>query len=996
MAQPKLIRLRDTANNAVSRLLYAVTVFALPVVLAIVTVLAFFSWDSRLQQGTATPLAFHVQEQTGADHGLTSTLRDLSVRAPVQYFDTNRSEKPFWLLFNTATANAGSHINLEFPSRHAKDLACWDAQTLSLLGEANRAVSNGVLTRAKAGFALDVGESSVQHAILCRGTFSGPARITLQQWNAAELQESMQSFERKAGLLDGGLVLLTLFVFCAAVLNREPTFVVFAMWLFVNLRLAALSSGWDTQWMGQSVPDAWIYPMRKYTTAAAYVLTITLFGRLFWQDLKTIGETRLIRVLQWSCLPLMVIAAVEDFSDWLPWLWGFVVFSIISFFYLLGKILAKTRSTVAMWYGASLGITLAVSFYEVAAAALNVKAFIGSINFATASLSSSLLASLAIAEQMRQDRAGRMRAQRELSTAYESLPIGLFTLAKDGSFIRSNPALRNMLGFRGPAAKVERWRDHFETNSLGALEVMIRSGTHEIELQGRDADGSDAKTLLIKASLNDDKIEGSMQDVTERTKATAKLRFLADNDPLTGIFNRRGIEKVLEKAIAETSKSNPLTIAYLDLDRFKLINDLFGHTAGDTILKEVCSRITELLTVDQQLGRVGGDEFLLVLRGTPVKSSQLTCRGIIDRISSVPYQIGESAYQVKVSIGAVEITSGTKVQDAISIADRACLEAKKGHTDGLVVYDGTSPAFHDHEAELRMVALLSSEKAPEGLCLEMQPIMSLSDPYDSLNFEMLLRMRQKDNTVISAFKILSAAEISGRSAVIDRWVLQTTLAWLDENFAKLSKTRFVCVNLSGGSLNDEHFINDAFSILADHPKTAERLCLEITESVALHDLDNTRRFINRARELGAKIALDDFGAGYTSLNYLKELPAEVLKLDGSLVKDMNKHPANLSIVRAIVELTRDLGMKSICEWAEDSETVETLANIGADYVQGYAIARPQEPSAILAATSCGAFIRDERLTKFFKNFALVGKSAIELEVIGGRGNIEIHPPKDLH
>jgi EAL domain-containing protein (putative c-di-GMP-specific phosphodiesterase class I) len=195
-------------------------------------------------------------------------------------------------------------------------------------------------------------------------------------------------------------------------------------------------------------------------------------------------------------------------------------------------------------------------------------------------------------------------------------------------------------------------------------------------------------------------------------------------------------------------------------------------------------------------------------------------------------------------------------------------------------------------------------------------------------------------------------------------VLANTLKWLERHNDALASTRFVTMNLSGASLNDEKFVQDAFSMLRDHPRAVQRLCVEITEGVALHDLDNTRRFIDRVRGYGAKLALDDFGAGYTSFSYLKELPADALKIDGSFIKGVNAHPANLAIVEAIVELGRNFGMQTIAEWAEDRATVESLAQIGVDYVQGYAIARPQEAEKLIGAASAASFITDPDVLRY--------------------------------
>ena len=195
-------------------------------------------------------------------------------------------------------------------------------------------------------------------------------------------------------------------------------------------------------------------------------------------------------------------------------------------------------------------------------------------------------------------------------------------------------------------------------------------------------------------------------------------------------------------------------------------------------------------------------------------------------------------------------------------------------------------------------------------------------------------------------------------------MLSSTLTWLNKNYALMKHTKFICMNLSGASLNDEKFMQDVYSMLERNMHVVRHLCLEITESVALHDLDNTRRFVDKVRGYGAKVALDDFGAGYTSFSYLKELTADLLKIDGSFIVNMNKHPANIAIVEAIVSLARNLGMKTIAEWAEDLATVQTLVEIGVDYVQGFAVARPQAPDRLLTAPSSASFIEDEELAQY--------------------------------
>ncbi|MBI4989561.1 MAG: EAL domain-containing protein [Rhodocyclales bacterium] len=949
-------------------LLYGLSLYVIPIAIGFASLYAFIAFESQYPIEGQIAVPFRVLEQTDESLMPAEALQRLDRKALVRHQDTQLSESPFWFSFIFSPSARNDASVVEIPSRHGTELECWNADALSPLGKSDRKESTGSIRNEKTGFAIYLGSLHSETKILCKADHTGPARITVLQWQHPQFDISVEKFHRNAGLLDGGLIVLALFVLVTAIINKEWMYVLFAAWLVANLRLGALSAGWDIQWLERSIPPEWITPIRKFSIAAYYTLTYALFRRLFSEDLRHVAQKELLGVAQWTCALIIGYALVLPYRFFLPPMWLTAAVGVLVLVYLLFRILHETRSKVAIWYGASLGIAVFANLYEVISAALGYKGLIGAVNSVTAALTSSLMAAFAIAEQMRLEREARVTAQTELRNAYDAIPIGLFTLNLQGFFTQANPAMTDMIGLLD--RKREHWSDHFEPGTWARLQDLVsKEAGREMEIKGLAGRDLEPKWFLVKATLSKEKIEGSLQDITERVKATGRLRFLAEHDPLTSILNRRGIEKVLDEAIKTHGDRNPMALAYLDLDRFKLINDLFGHVAGDEVLKQVCDRIREMLTDGQDIGRVGGDEFVIVFRGTSIQSATWTCRGIVERIATAPYQIGDRAFQVKGSIGLIEVAGDMRVKDVISVADRACREAKSGHHASLVVYKKDAPVFSEREEELRLVGRLGASSAPEGLFLMMQPIMSLRAPYDSLNFEVLLRMREADNSVTPAGKIIAAAESNGRISVIDRWVLSNTLQWLSTHYDHLKNTRFVCLNLSGGSLNDEKFIQDAFSMLSQYGRTVERLCIEITESVALHDLENTRRFIDKVRSFGAKIALDDFGAGYTSFSYLKELPADTVKIDGAFVQGVNAHPANLSIIEAIVELARNLGMKSIAEWAEDRATIEALAQVGVDYVQGFAIARPLLPNKILVAESSASFIEDDSLAQYVRTLA---------------------------
>ena len=955
-------------NAAVAKGLFFLSAYAVPLAIALFSFVALIAWAPQHPTGIdGKVVPFRIAEDMGAQWDPAAAKAALSDKAETRFTDSRLSESPFWFAFKAQPTPDATHPAIEFPSRHTKEITCWNGDSAEPLGRATRWDNTGAISPVKAGFQLVLADTAPTD-ILCMARFIGPARLSVLQWSETGLADSTQAFHRNAGLLDGGIIVLALFVFITALINRNSTYILFSAWLVVNLRMAALSAGWDQQWLGRTIPYDLLLQGRLVTIALYYVLTLSLFTTLFKGDLELVGHQRVVDVARWSCPPLLLLSFFLSYPVFLPLLWVTTGVGVAVLVYLLAQILRKSRSQVAFWCSAAIAVALCASLYEVISASLGFKDLIGAVNSVTAALASSLMASLAIAAQMKQEHDQRLEFQAKLQHTYEAMPIGLFTLDMQGRFVSANPALRNMLGKEVLSEGHNGWFRFFQQGAWTRLHHVVNTQSDaELELEGLpDKPGSEPRRYLVKATLARDRIEGSLQDVTEKSRTNEHLQFLANNDPLTKVLNRRGVEKALDAAMASAREGKALALAYLDLDRFKLINDLFGHTAGDEVLQQVCARVNAMLSGSMSLGRVGGDEFIIVIPDTPVSLARLLCQGIVSRIGQEPYRVGERAFHVRGSIGLIEVSPGTSIKDAVSSADRACREAKSNNS-GLVVFEKNARVFMEHEAELKLVEQLSAHAEIEGLYLEMQPIMSLSAPQESLNFEVLLRMRDANGERIPPDRLISAGENSGRMGVIDRWVLNNTVQWLATHKNQLKNTQFVCMNLSGASLNDEKFIQNVFTTLEENLQIAKHLCLEITESVALHDLQNTRRFIDRVRQYGAKVALDDFGAGYTSFSYLRDLPSDLLKIDGSFIVHMNQHPANIAIVEAIVSLARNLGMRTIAEWAEDCATVQTLVEIGVDYVQGYVVAQPQHPDLMLQASSSASFIRDPELLALVKN-----------------------------
>jgi diguanylate cyclase (GGDEF)-like protein len=952
MSIPSTDKLINQAGISIDWLFHKISYHVVPILALLISVTALVIADSHFRNPEGTVLEMQAQINAPQSWTPKEAAQQLAGKTPTSQVDTDLSEKPVWFMIKPPDLDEASFI--EFPSRHARTLTCWDAG-FRALGSATRHGTSGGMTPVKAGFALELPAAAGSDPVICKGTFVGPAHPSALHFTAKELHRAVSLDHRKWGMLDGGMLVLAVFVAIVALLSRESLYLLFAGWIVLNLRVAELSAGWDMQWLGHEIPIEAMNYVRAMTIALFLVVTGQLYRTLFKTSSKNgKSDTAVVWASRLTFI-LLPAAVLLPFASYLPVMWAVSLIGFTTLAVHLCLTLARKFNSVALWFAAAFSATLLSNIAEVIAAAVANAHLAGTINAVTGAIASTVFIAVAIAERIKHEHMQFVRATEELEHSYAANPIGLFTVDTKGCLISANPATYEILGKKNEDT-TNWWMTHFDVSTWTMLqEKLMHSAEAEIEFKSNNK--GQEHHLLVKARLINDRIEGFLQDITAKTLVTQNLYFMAHNDPLTKALNRRGIELEYENAIAKLGADETLAVAFMDLDRFKLINDLFGHASGDDILCQVADRAKEVLGNEHVIGRVGGDEFLIMMPKATLNFAKVVSHAVVSMVSQRSYHVGDKSFNVHASIGLIECGADMALKDVIASASRACQQAKKDG-DGVVVYERSSSALFERRAELALADQLSSDDATLFFFLEMQPIMSLRRPTASLDFEVLLRMRGKDGKIIPAGRIIGVAEKGGLMGMIDRWVLETTLKWIETNEDKLTQTRFVCMNLSGASLNDESFIDDALELLERHANAAKRICLEITESVALHDLTNTVRFIDQLRNFGVRVALDDFGAGYTSFTYLKDLPADVLKIDGNFICKINENPANVAIVEAIVRLAMNLGMKTIAEWAEDAATVKTLASIGVDYVQGFAIARSQQPDAILLASSAADFIKD--------------------------------------
>ncbi|CAM5186706.1 Diguanylate cyclase (GGDEF)-like protein OS=Castellaniella defragrans OX=75697 GN=HNR28_000236 PE=4 SV=1 [Castellaniella defragrans] len=859
---------------------------------------------------------------------------------------------PAWLLANLPDTGAQRPQEALLPSHILTSVACWlRPHTYDPNDPAASRLMPLLLHTSVSGTQMSLPERQRAQQLLCRVNLALPDQLSVERWPRADLMEAATRTARSIGLLQGGLFTLALFLIVIALTLREWPYVLLSCWLVGNLRLGAWALGWDYQWLGFLLtPDAipWV---RKLTLVLYYLVTYHLFAGLFHESLEPATQSRVRRIGNCSAL-LLLIATLA-----LPYAWFQTVVFLAAWLgtglvaILLIHALFRSHTRARLWHTIGVCVALSIMLTGLILVGLRQGSLIDPQIGTIALLLCNVLIALAVADQMREGRQVRSRERNDLIAHDALTPLGLFTLGATRHFEHMNPNIREMLTLSPEADPLSQaWTDFFPAMDWLEVSLATEQGK-DTEIQTHPSDPSlPPRRFLLRATMAGSRVEGSLQDVGARYETIRNLSLMADNDPLTDTLNRRGIETAMQASIDELRRSDtPAAMAFLDLDHLKRVNDLFGHSAGDTLLQMICERVKYSLNEHQHFGRLSNDEFIILFPNMHAAEARQIGQDIVESLNSAPIYVGGRAFQLKTAMGLIDIDRMMHPKDAITAASRACRDARRQHRD-IVMYEENASELSDHFNEQHLFEQLERDHpSQEALYLEMQPIMSLRHPLKALNFEVLLRVRSPSgNRPVQTQRIIQAAEDNGIITTIDKWVFTTVLEWMSTHHAQLAQTQLINVNLSGVSLNDDHFIDALFSLLNRQPQFSRSLCVEITEGVALQDLERTRQFMRRLQRMGARVALDDFGAGYTSFSYLKELPADMIKIDGTLIRDMLASDANIAIVNSIVDLAHNLGMECIAEWVEDATTLRTLAEMGVDHVQGYVVSSSRPPDDMLA------------------------------------------------
>ena len=427
-------------------------------------------------------------------------------------------------------------------------------------------------------------------------------------------------------------------------------------------------------------------------------------------------------------------------------------------------------------------------------------------------------------------------------------------------------------------------------------------------------------------------------DITKLRNLTQEMSYQATHDALTNLINRREFERRLEQSIAEASHNNKMhSLCYMDLDQFKAVNDSCGHAAGDELLKQLSSTINSITRDSDTFARLGGDEFGLLLVGCPVEKALLITEEIRKTVENYRFHWDKKTFKVGISIGIVTITRASgSIKDIQSAADTACYIAKEEGRNRVHIYQTDSSVITKHANETNWLNRINNALDNNGFVLYFQKISSLKDKTLE-HYEVLIRMLDKNGATIPPNSFIPAAERFDIMSSVDSWVIKNTILIMQKkDYANI----VFSINLSGQSLSDLQFMQNCISQIKNSSVNPNQFCFEITETAMIGNLTNAIRSVSVLRELGCKIALDDFGSGLSSFSYLKNLPVDYLKIDGGLIKDMENDPVNITMVKSIIHIGHSMGLETVAEYVENDTILNILEELKIDFVQGYGIAEP--------------------------------------------------------
>ncbi len=539
----------------------------------------------------------------------------------------------------------------------------------------------------------------------------------------------------------------------------------------------------------------------------------------------------------------------------------------------------------------------------------------------------------------------------------KSVGDAVITTDNEGLVSYLNPVAEKLTGHithsvvGSPVNKVFKAFDDKNERWLGDCIInYLKNGTYNMpsnDIILYDLNGNSIDILLTIAPIQDleDHVLGTIttfQDVTKEKALAKRIEHQARHDALTGLLNRREFESKVEQSLKLYSEGTTHALCVIDLDRFKIVNDTAGHTAGDELLRQISQRMKDILRKTDFLARIGGDEFALFLSNIDVKQAEEITEKILVVVREYQFLWSGKAFKIGASIGLVDAPAKvSSYENLYHAADAACYMAKHEGRDRVhvVTYDDHNIA--EKREQTQWVNRINEALDNDRFVLYVQDIVPLSDDKSlKPHKEVLIRMLGDDDKIVPPMAFIPPAERYNLMSRLDSWVIQTVI----EQIKKDHSDTVYGINLSGQSLADSKFTSNTLAMISACNIDLSRLCFEITETAAIDNMENANSFLLELQQLGCFTALDDFGSGLSSFAYLRNMPINYLKIDGMFVRQVGKDPTSRVMVESIHAIASTMNLKTIAEFVEDEDIRGELINIGIDYAQGYYFGAPEPMS----------------------------------------------------
>ncbi len=553
-------------------------------------------------------------------------------------------------------------------------------------------------------------------------------------------------------------------------------------------------------------------------------------------------------------------------------------------------------------------------------------------------------------QSLRENEQARISQAREHQHILDNLSTVILELDEKGAIVFANQAWKQLTGrsFRDTSGKMlgefvcadDSKKGNVISDAIDSI-YSHRSSHCRLEFQLLDKFGHE---IWVEARLNrivrDSQAEAisvAIDDISARKSAEQRLEHLALHDTLTGLFNRYYFDSELGRMAAAARRTGIIhSLLYIDLDHFKAINDTQGHNQGDFVLKDVASKLQQRLRETDNLCRIGGDEFAVLLTGTDIDQAERIAEDLCEMIAAGHYRFEEQIYKISCSIGISLIDgSADKPQAYLQQADIALYVAKRNGRNLVHVYTADDKDSEDVKSSMEWMHTLQHAVEQDNLLLHFQPVVHIESGQVAY-YEALVRLNI-DNRLVYPGEFIPALERLEDANLLDHQVVGKAISSLAEH-PQLSR---IAINLSAQAFSDVRLVPLIASKLKHYNVDPQRVIFELTETASLSNLAATQRMVSELSEMGCSFSIDDFGTGFSTFTYLKNLPADTVKIDGSFVKELTNNSIDLALVKAIREVADALNKSTVAEFVEDQETLNLLKEIRVEYAQGYFLGRPK-------------------------------------------------------